>query len=85
MSYYCANYYTFINCHHIVTRFGDRCDLCLLLKSGASLTNGILPEESSHNNSHDHMHAVDVPRKHGHRRRHDRSSGSVRVDSRYEK
>ncbi|ROV95433.1 hypothetical protein VMCG_08527 [Cytospora schulzeri] len=86
MSYYCANYYSFINCHNIVSRFGDRCDLCLVLKSGASLTDGILPEESSHNNhDHDHMRAVEAPRKHSHHRRHDRSSGSLRRDSRYEK
>ncbi|CAL3971064.1 unnamed protein product [Diplocarpon coronariae] len=26
---YCANYYGSINCHNTVTRFGDRCTLCL--------------------------------------------------------
>ncbi|KAB5562879.1 hypothetical protein GE09DRAFT_762930 [Coniochaeta sp. 2T2.1] len=42
---YCANYYGSINCRNTVTRFGERCKLCFALKSGASLSNGMLPEE----------------------------------------
>ncbi|PSR78835.1 hypothetical protein BD289DRAFT_354619, partial [Coniella lustricola] len=45
MSSYCANYYGSINCHNVVNRFGDRCKLCLALKSGASLSDGLLPED----------------------------------------
>jgi len=47
MSCYCANYYGSINCHNKVARFGDRCKLCLALKSGASLSNGMLPEDEA--------------------------------------
>ncbi|KUI69732.1 hypothetical protein VM1G_04868 [Cytospora mali] len=82
MSYYCANYYSFINCQNIVSRFGERCDLCLVLKSGASLSDGILPDETSSSHS---SHAVEAPRKQHHRKHHNRSSGTLRVDSRYEK
>ncbi|KAK3693733.1 hypothetical protein B0T22DRAFT_48605 [Podospora appendiculata] len=42
---YCANYYGSINCRNSVSKFGDRCKLCLALKSGASLTGGLLPED----------------------------------------
>ncbi|KAL1872291.1 hypothetical protein VTK73DRAFT_1673 [Phialemonium thermophilum] len=42
---YCANYYGSVNCRNVVTRFGDRCKLCLALRSGASLSEGLLPEE----------------------------------------
>ncbi|KAK3336143.1 hypothetical protein B0T19DRAFT_436948 [Cercophora scortea] len=34
-----------INCRNSVSKFGDRCKLCLALKSGASLKGGLLPEE----------------------------------------
>lgn len=43
--YYCANYYGQVNCHNTVPRFGDRCTLCLALKSGSSMSGGLLPEE----------------------------------------
>ncbi|KAJ9155144.1 hypothetical protein NKR23_g1998 [Pleurostoma richardsiae] len=46
MACYCANYYGSINCHNTVSRFGDRCKLCLALKSGASLTDGLLLPEA---------------------------------------
>ncbi|RDW62225.1 hypothetical protein BP6252_11658 [Coleophoma cylindrospora] len=29
MACYCANYYGSINCHNQVSKFGDRCALCL--------------------------------------------------------
>ncbi|KAL2062360.1 hypothetical protein VTL71DRAFT_6626 [Oculimacula yallundae] len=29
MTCYCANYYSSKNCHNNVTKFGDRCALCL--------------------------------------------------------
>lgn len=44
-SCYCANYYGSINCQNTVTRFGERCKLCMALKSGASLSSDLLPEE----------------------------------------
>ncbi|ROW13706.1 hypothetical protein VPNG_04535 [Cytospora leucostoma] len=94
MSYYCANYYSFINCQNIVTHFGDRCDLCLVLKSGASLSHGMLPTERE--SSRDSHAAAEAPssRKHHHQHRdhhhhhdrgHDGSRRALRVDSRYEK
>ncbi|KAG8167947.1 hypothetical protein KVR01_003636 [Diaporthe batatas] len=76
MSSYCANYYGSVNCHNVVNRFGDRCKLCLALKSGASLSDGILPEDKYRKSSS----AVEAPRKH-HHRSHDGSSRSIRVDS----
>ncbi|KAL1851628.1 hypothetical protein Daus18300_012501 [Diaporthe australafricana] len=76
MSSYCANYYGSVNCHNVVNRFGDRCKLCLALKSGASLTDGILPEDKYRKSNS----AVEAPRKH-HHRSHDGSSRSIRVDS----
>ncbi|OIW31103.1 hypothetical protein CONLIGDRAFT_679839 [Coniochaeta ligniaria NRRL 30616] len=42
---YCANYYGSVNCQNMVSRFGERCKLCMALKSGASLSNNLLPEE----------------------------------------
>ncbi|EGO53637.1 hypothetical protein NEUTE1DRAFT_74426 [Neurospora tetrasperma FGSC 2508] len=41
---YCANYYGSIRCNNVVMRFGDRCKMCMLQKSGASLSRGLLPE-----------------------------------------
>ncbi|KAA8567738.1 hypothetical protein MFRU_010g01300 [Monilinia fructicola] len=29
MSCYCANYYGSLNCQNMVSKFGDRCSLCL--------------------------------------------------------
>jgi len=40
---YCANYYGSVNCKNAVSRFGDRCKLCMALKSGASMSAGLLP------------------------------------------
>lgn len=68
-----------INCHNVVNRFGDRCKLCLALKSGASMSDGMLPEDAYRKSS-----AVEVPRKH-HYRSQDASSRSIRVDSRHRK
>ncbi|RKU40804.1 hypothetical protein DL546_003274 [Coniochaeta pulveracea] len=42
---YCANYYGSVHCRNMVTRFGERCKLCVALKSGASLSDRLLPEE----------------------------------------
>ncbi|KAH8886684.1 hypothetical protein GQ53DRAFT_657522 [Thozetella sp. PMI_491] len=42
---YCANYYGSVHCRNTVSRFGDRCKLCLALKSGASISDGLLPED----------------------------------------
>lgn len=77
MSSYCANYYGSINCHNVVNRFGDRCKLCLALKSGASMSDGMLPEDVARNSKGS---AVEVPRKH-HYRSHDPSNRPIRVDS----
>ncbi|TLD21892.1 hypothetical protein PspLS_08204 [Pyricularia sp. CBS 133598] len=46
MACYCANFYGSINCHNQVTRFGDRCKLCIALKSGASMSSGLLSSDS---------------------------------------
>lgn len=69
-----------VNCHNVVNRFGDRCKLCLALKSGASMSEGMLPEDAHRSKGA----SVDVPRRH-HHRSHDQSSRTVRVDSRYKK
>lgn len=45
MSCYCANYYGSIGCRNTVSRFGDRCKLCVALKSGASMSNGLLSDD----------------------------------------
>ncbi|KAK1768685.1 hypothetical protein QBC33DRAFT_355416 [Phialemonium atrogriseum] len=42
---YCANYYGSVHCRNMVSKFGDRCKLCLALKSGASLSEGLLPQD----------------------------------------
>ncbi|KAK3363452.1 hypothetical protein B0T25DRAFT_527503 [Lasiosphaeria hispida] len=39
---YCANYYGSINCRNTVAKFGERCKLCMALKSGASMSHGLL-------------------------------------------
>ncbi|CZR62832.1 uncharacterized protein PAC_12729 [Phialocephala subalpina] len=42
MACYCANYYGSVNCHNTVSKFGDRCALCMstqVTSSGAT-TNG---------------------------------------------
>ncbi|KAF3768692.1 hypothetical protein M406DRAFT_354973 [Cryphonectria parasitica EP155] len=79
MSSYCANYYGSVNCHNVVSRFGDRCKLCLSLKSGASMSDGLLPEDAHRSKGS----AIEVPRRH-HHRPHESSSGrTVRVDPRY--
>ncbi|CAN8100417.1 unnamed protein product [Discula destructiva] len=77
MSSYCANYYGSVNCHNVVHRFGDRCKLCLALKSGASMSDGMLPEDAHRSSK---GVAVEVPRKH-HYRSHESSSKTIRVDS----
>lgn len=65
-----------INCHNVVNRFGDRCKLCLALKSGASMSDGMLPEDAHRSKGG----AIEAPRKH-HHRSHEPSSKSIRVDS----
>ncbi|KAH9436604.1 hypothetical protein MCOR02_000277 [Pyricularia oryzae] len=47
MACYCANFYGSINCHNQVTRFGDRCKLCIALKSGASMSSVFSPATRS--------------------------------------
>ncbi|KAK3906583.1 hypothetical protein C8A05DRAFT_29537 [Staphylotrichum tortipilum] len=42
---YCSNYYSSIRCTNPVGKFGQRCKLCTVLKSGASLTPGLLPDD----------------------------------------
>ncbi|KAJ4386380.1 hypothetical protein N0V93_009275 [Gnomoniopsis smithogilvyi] len=76
MSSYCANYYGSVNCHNVVGRFGDRCKLCLALKSGASMSDGLLPEDAHRGKGS----SVEAPRKH-HYRSHDSSNRALRVDS----
>ncbi|KAL2258343.1 hypothetical protein VTK26DRAFT_8376 [Humicola hyalothermophila] len=44
---YCANYYCSIRCTNKVTDFGQRCKLCTIMKSGASLSPGLLPDDCS--------------------------------------
>lgn len=46
MACYCANFYGSINCHNQVGRFGDRCKLCIALKSGASMSSGLISSDS---------------------------------------
>ncbi|KAH6628531.1 hypothetical protein F5144DRAFT_579294 [Chaetomium tenue] len=43
---YCSNFYSSIRCTNTVGKFGQRCKLCIVLKSGMSLTPGRLPEDS---------------------------------------
>ncbi|KAK3991175.1 hypothetical protein QBC44DRAFT_323712 [Cladorrhinum sp. PSN332] len=43
---YCSNYYTQIRCTNTVTKFGERCKLCTIVKDGKSLTPGRLPEST---------------------------------------
>ncbi|WPJ58776.1 hypothetical protein SMAC4_12907 [Sordaria macrospora] len=43
---YCANYYGSIRCTNAVMRFGERCKMCMLQKTGASLSHGLLPEHT---------------------------------------
>ncbi|KAI0803602.1 hypothetical protein GGR55DRAFT_662294 [Xylaria sp. FL0064] len=33
---YCANFYGAVNCQNKVTRFGDRCHLCMAMNEGSS-------------------------------------------------
>ncbi|KAL8413828.1 hypothetical protein RB594_005171 [Gaeumannomyces avenae] len=47
MACYCANFYGSVNCHNQVSRFGDRCKLCIALKSGASMSDGLLHNEAA--------------------------------------
>ncbi|KAK4453467.1 hypothetical protein QBC34DRAFT_376372 [Podospora aff. communis PSN243] len=42
---YCSNYYGSIGCRNTVSKFGERCKLCVALKSGASLSHGLLSED----------------------------------------
>lgn len=65
-----------VNCHNVVNRFGDRCKLCLALKSGASMSDGMLPEDAHRSKGG----AVEAPRKH-HYRSNEPSSKTIRVDS----
>lgn len=67
-----------INCHNVVNHFGDRCKLCLALKSGASMSEGLLPDDDSYRKGA----AVDAPRGKHHYRSHNGDSRAVRVDSR---
>lgn len=77
-SSYCANYYGSINCHNTVTRFGDRCKLCLALKSGASLSQGLLPEDETYRVPT----MADYPRRHHYRSGPEHANRTVTVDSR---
>ncbi|KAK3371993.1 hypothetical protein B0H63DRAFT_285562 [Podospora didyma] len=59
---YCANYYDKINCTNTVSKFGERCKLCMTLKHGASLSDGMLSEDhlwmtppSNHGGGHMHQ------------------------------
>lgn len=72
-----------INCHNVVNRFGDRCKLCLALKSGASMTDGMLPEDA-YRGKNSSRAPVETSSKH-HYRSQDTSSRSIRVDSRHRK
>lgn len=42
---YCSNYYGSIGCRNTVSKFGERCKLCMALKSGASMSHGMLAED----------------------------------------
>ncbi|KAL2161319.1 hypothetical protein VTH06DRAFT_8540 [Thermothelomyces fergusii] len=42
---YCANYYSSVRCTNTVGKFGQRCGLCTILKTGASLSPGRLPDD----------------------------------------
>jgi len=42
---YCSNYYGSIGCRNTVSKFGERCKLCVALKSGASLSHGLLSDD----------------------------------------
>lgn len=64
-----------MNCHNVVNRFGDRCKLCLALKSGASVSEGLLPEDSHHRSK-----GSEASKKH-HYRSNEPSSKTIRVDS----
>ncbi|KAI0424807.1 hypothetical protein F5Y09DRAFT_323355 [Xylaria sp. FL1042] len=33
---YCANFYGAVNCQNKVTKFGDRCQLCMAMNEGSS-------------------------------------------------
>ncbi|KAK4151917.1 hypothetical protein C8A00DRAFT_35437 [Chaetomidium leptoderma] len=54
---YCSNHYSAIRCTNTVGKFGQRCKLCTILKSGTSLTPGMLPDDSlsliAHAQSHE--------------------------------
>ncbi|KAK4178899.1 hypothetical protein QBC36DRAFT_323785 [Triangularia setosa] len=44
----CANYYNRPNpnrCTNYVSKFGERCKLCVTVKDGQSMTRGLLPED----------------------------------------
>ncbi|KAK0749423.1 hypothetical protein B0T18DRAFT_427544 [Schizothecium vesticola] len=61
MNCYCANYYGSIGCRNTVSKFGERCKLCVALKSGASMSNGLLDEDDlwmipDHHQQHQHQH-----------------------------
>lgn len=40
----CANFYCAVQCKNTVSFFGDRCKLCVILRSGQDLSYGLLPE-----------------------------------------
>ncbi|KAL2111065.1 hypothetical protein VUR80DRAFT_324 [Thermomyces stellatus] len=48
MTFYCSNYYGSIQCRTTVARFGDRCKLCTVMRVGASISDGLLPEGTSY-------------------------------------
>ncbi|KAJ9161607.1 hypothetical protein NKR19_g2039 [Coniochaeta hoffmannii] len=73
---YCANYYGSINCRNMVTTFGERCKLCLALKSGASLSNDLLPDELRWLDSPQHHHTPSIKSSRTHSYGSDRSDQS---------
>ncbi|SPO00188.1 uncharacterized protein DNG_03037 [Cephalotrichum gorgonifer] len=48
MTFYCSNYYGSIQCQTTVTRFGDRCKLCTVMRVGSSISDGLLPDSMVH-------------------------------------
>ncbi|KAK3943122.1 hypothetical protein QBC46DRAFT_378247 [Diplogelasinospora grovesii] len=77
---YCANYYGSINCRNTVYKFGERCKLCLALKSGASLSEGLLPDDDGLGMGvEQHRPSPSgLPMPMGQRPHHQRSDGSSR-------
>ncbi|KAI1271075.1 hypothetical protein F5Y07DRAFT_406073 [Xylaria sp. FL0933] len=61
---YCANFYGAVNCQNKVTRFGDRCHLCMAMNEGSSAADELhfdsppkyrmSSTHQRHSNNHDH-------------------------------